>query len=107
MHNLLWTNSNPRPENICDQCDPFIGMVFTPGYELPLPAHPGCYCTYFPTDAPANAQVHWDTMGAATRDAWIRYVAYHLRETPLWDCPYILRPLIPYAQALNRRKEPQ
>ena len=105
--NMEYTNSNPNPETICDMCRPWIGMVFAPGTELPLPAHPGCYCTYFPTAQPPDAVVDWDTASDATRGGWVRYVAYHLRETFEWICPPILIPLLTEAIAYNEQRPPE
>jgi len=83
LRNLLWTNSNPRPDTICHLCRSMIGTVWVPGTEPPLPLHPRCYCTYWPTDLPASpneALPDPTTMPPATKNAWIRYVAYLLRK---------------------------
>ncbi|MCJ7738947.1 MAG: hypothetical protein MUQ10_16800, partial [Anaerolineae bacterium] len=89
---LEWTNSNPRPDTICDLCRPMIGTVWVPGTEPPLPVHPRCYCAYWPTDKlPTAAESLPDptTMDYATRQAWVRYVAYLLRKG-LYIVPWLL-----------------
>lgn len=102
LTNLLYTNANPRPETICGMCEPFIGMVFEPDLALPLPAHPGCYCTYFPTDAEPDVFV-WGNFSEAARRHWVLYAAWLLRqELPL---PLILQELREEAEEYNRERE--
>jgi hypothetical protein len=50
--NLVLRNSNPNPSTICNDCKLWIGHVFIPGSEPPLPRHFGCFCFYAPTPAP-------------------------------------------------------
>lgn len=105
MRNLLWTNDNPIERNICAMCAPFIGQVFADGDQLPLPAHPRCYCAYFPTAEPADRIINWATVSGETRQAWVRYTAYHLRSTIFWDCPPTLLPLLDDAIQFNKDRE--
>ncbi len=102
LKNLLYTNQNPRPETICVMCEPWIGMVFDPEFALPLPAHPGCYCTYFPTDEPVT-EWKWPDMSSETRWHWVLYVAWLLRTLAL--VPDALRSLIPDAEEYNEGRE--
>lgn len=100
--NLLYTNQNPRPETICLMCEPWIGMVFEPEYALPLPAHPGCYCTYYPTDEPVT-EWKWADMPTKTRWRWVLYTAWLLRTgAEVWR---VLRSLIPDAEEYNEGRE--
>ncbi len=101
LRNLLYTNSNPRPETICIMCEPWIGMVFDPEFALPLPAHPACYCTYYPTDRPVT-EWKWPDMPVKTRWRWVLYVAWLLRTAAL--VPDALRSLIPDAEEENERR---
>ena len=98
--NLLYTNHNPSPDSICEGCAPLIGLVFEPGTEPPLPAHPICYCSYFPTDQPATG-LDWDTLPAAGRLVWIRKLAYILRQGWWWPLPFALLPLLAEARQYN------
>ena len=77
MLNLLWVNDNPNEETICDTCRYFIGSVWVPGTELPLPLHPNCYCNYFPTDQEPSG-ITLDRVPSGVRQALIRYVAWLL-----------------------------
>lgn len=78
LRNLLYVNTNPRPATICDMCKPWVDVVFKPGGELPLPAHPGCYCLYMPTDLKAT-KWGWDSVPLLTRWRWVLYTAWMLR----------------------------
>jgi hypothetical protein len=100
--NLLYTNQNPKPETICIMCEPWIGFVFDPEYALPLPAHPGCYCTYYPSSEPVT-EWKWADMPQATRWRWVLYTAWLLRIATL--VPDALRSLIPDAEEENERRE--
>jgi hypothetical protein len=101
LANLVYTNANPVPGNICEMCRPFVGMVFVPGFELPLPAHPGCYCLYFPSDGDPD-EFDWQAVPEETRDRWVKHTAWLLREGR--DVPPILVPLVREAQERNRRR---
>jgi len=100
--NLLWTNHNPDPNTICKTCAYFIDKVFDPVLALPLPAHLGCYCTYFPTDQKPD-KWNWETVPAETRQHWVRYVAWLLRTGA--TIPIVLKPLLQEARKYNRRRE--
>lgn len=108
--NLLYTNSNPNPNNICDLCRPNIGKVFAPGNEIPVPVHPGCYCTYYPTfDKPTEIidwPRHWSDMkqdDPETYRKWVQNVAWRLREGML-PLPLSLQPLRADAEAYNENE---
>lgn len=106
MIRLIWTNDNPRPWTICDLCRPMIGTVWEPGTEIPLPLHPRCYCSYFPTDMEPEEGTQppdVDSLDPVTRRAWVRYAAYLLR-LGLVLVPWLL-PLLLEAQEYNRRRE--
>jgi hypothetical protein len=101
LANLVYTNTNPVADNICEMCRPFIGMVFVPGFELPLPAHPGCYCLYFPSEKEPDG-FDWSAFPEETRDKWVKYTAWLLREGR--DVEPILQPLVDDALAYNRQR---
>lgn len=107
MHNLKWTNSNPKPETVCGGCAPFIGEVFAPDTELPLPVHLGCYCIYFPTDEePTIGCVNWVEMSQENPKGWmvwVRKVAWMLRSAQ--PIPWTLEPLRDAAEEYNRGRE--
>ena len=103
---LIWTNDNPRPWTICDLCRPMIGTVWEPGTEIPLPLHPRCYCSYFPTDIEPEEGTHppdVNDLDPVTRRAWVRYAAYLLR-LGLVLVPWLI-PLYLEAVEYNRRRE--
>jgi hypothetical protein len=96
--NLLYTNSNPDPTTICPGCEAFIGMIFEPGSEPPLPAHINCYCAYFPTwDEPTEWQ--WSDLPQDARTVWVRRLAWILRQG--WPIPFALIPLTAEAEQYN------
>ena len=106
MLRLIWTNDNPRPWTICDLCRPMIGTVWEPDEAPPLPLHPSCYCSYFPTDMTVDqGEPHpdLDTLPPVTRRAWIRYAAYLLR-LGLDLVPWLI-PLYLEAVEYNRQRE--
>lgn len=79
LRNLLYVSGNPTRANVCPGCAHFIGHVFTPGHELPLPAHPSCYCFYLPTNLDQTVW-DWDLVPDSTLDYWIRFAAWLLRQ---------------------------
>jgi len=92
MRNLLWTNNNPYPDTICPRCKSMIGTVWEPGTEPPLPLHPRCYCTYFPTTQPVSPISQLpdpNTMSPTLHHQWVTYVAYLLRQG-LYIVPWLL-----------------
>lgn len=98
FQNLLYISTNPVRENVCPGCEIFIGKIFAPGAEPPLPAHPGCYCIYVPTwDGPSPFA--WSDVVGEARTIWIRHAAYILRNG--WTLPLILIPLTLEAERYN------
>ena len=95
--------ADPTPANTCEMCLPFVGFVFDSDDALPLPAHPRCQCYYSPVLG--NERVtnwNWDEMPAVTRQRWIAYTAWRLRENlPISN---LLLPLIPEAETYNEKE---
>ena len=101
--NLLYTNTNPNPDTICDACRPWIGHVFRPENAPPVPVHPHCYCTLYPTfDKPTKAPKIKDLTDKA-QDLWMRRVAWMLRHGIV--IPPLLAPLIAAAERYNEERE--
>jgi len=87
---LLYVSHNPSPHTICGLCKPWIGHVFAPGDEIPLPQHPNCFCTYVPTDKePDFPDRDWaayfenlKAVHAHIYRKWVQKAAWYLRR--LW-----------------------
>lgn len=99
--NWLYCNNNPHGTP-CWMCSPFIGRVFSETTLLPLPAHPGCYCYYIPTNEPVTTW-DWETEHPDTVAGWVRYVAWLLRMGIL--IPVILKWLIDLAIKYNKERK--
>jgi hypothetical protein len=94
-------------------CRPFVGRIFRLDKALPVPAHPHCKCTYERLDAddkriPKNKKspvIDWAAEDPKTRNRWMWYVAWLLREA--LPVPFVLIPLIKEAKMYNKEKEEQ
>ena len=85
----------------CAMCAFWHGKVFAPGAEIPLPAHPGCRCTYDQVDPaahPTPTPIDWDAVPAETRGPWIAYVAWLIMSHK--PIPWALVALVAAALAL-------
>jgi hypothetical protein len=105
MRNILWTNSNPNPETVCEACRQLIGLVFHPDSCPVCPVHPGCFCATEPTDI----EVTYDGDATGFNDdsiaVWKKYAAYLLRKG--YDVPTFYRDLVPDAEKYNETRQAQ
>jgi len=108
MRNLLWTNSNPKPETICGTCAELIGTVFHEDNHPICPVHPGCYCFLIPTDMDITNECEasglMDASGYSpdSQETWSKYVAYLLRKG--YEVPAFYNNLVPIAEELNKQR---